>query len=94
MGKRAGRSPSRVAQGIRFIYTCQRCLLTEPAFEAGDVVLPEQTVESLSNDRRLQEMRDKLESDIRKNLGMIKNGSEKPDENKEEEKPKEKKAKK
>ena len=30
----------------------------EPAFEAGDVVLPEQTVESLSNDRRLQEMRD------------------------------------
>ena len=42
----------------------------------------------------LQEMRDKLESDIRKNLGMIKNGSEKPDENKEEEKPKEKKAKK
>jgi len=42
----------------------------------------------------LQEMRDKLESEIRKNLGMIKNGSEKPDENKEEEKPKEKKAKK
>ena len=42
----------------------------------------------------LQDMRDKLEIEIRKNLGMIKNGSEKPDENKEEEKPKEKKAKK
>jgi hypothetical protein len=30
----------------------------EPAFATADVILPEQTVGSLSNDRRLQEMRD------------------------------------
>ena len=42
----------------------------------------------------LADMRESLEKEIRKNLGMIKNGSEQLEENKEESKSKEKKAKK